>query len=629
MGSSMIDNNGFRRQKANPISRVGVFPYKGSEIDYDKEFGLKPDEFYWVFRSPEELFCQRAIDSFNGLPIRCGHVMLGDKPDTVQVDDAKNDPYKKVGKEADIDGCIYNVRPSLDNPEFLIAEFCIYTDRMKEILEGGKIKQLSLGYTCRYEPEEGIYNGMPYQFKQVNLKGNHLALVKRGRCGSSVCVYDEMPDGAPVVVTFDSLPEGINLMEDNKQECNKLDRAKALAAKIKGGDEQLAMDCLDFADFSAEDRKKLLDSLKEKKECKDKTCEDKAPKATKDDAPAEPPTPPEVPQKGEEKPAESPAPAASAASAPAPEPAPEGADNPPAEVPSTKDGEKPAEDAAPCKGCDEAPTKDCGDAPTKDSAPQGVTTPSIPTPVAAVEAPAEKKDDDKKEEVPAEDKAPEAKPAEEKPAEEKPAEKAAEAEKPEEKPEEKPAEEKKETPAEDSLGPGKPAALGPEPTPALGKEKTDEPKDPEKVVEPKKEKISQDEYTAFAVEYHNAQVLADTLRPHIKVAFDSTTMREIDVARFAAKNIPSLAFVMDEANDDIVLAAVRGHVAAYGRKEVPTADAAPETPAVPEPPKEEKPEVPAMDSVFEDVIPATPSDAPAYASNPASEKELTAYLCGK
>ena len=155
MGSSTIDNNGFRRQKANPISRVGVFPYKGKEIDYDEEFGLEPEEFYWVFRSPEELFCPRAIDSFNGLPIRCGHVMLGDKPDSVKVDDAKKEIYKKVGTDADIDGCIYNVRPSLDNPEFLIAEFCIYTDRMKDILEEGKIKQLSLGYTCRYEPEEG------------------------------------------------------------------------------------------------------------------------------------------------------------------------------------------------------------------------------------------------------------------------------------------------------------------------------------------------------------------------------------------------------------------------------------------------------------------------------------------
>ena len=146
MGSSTIDNNGFRRQRANPISRIGVFPYRGDEIDFDGEFGLEKNKFYWVLRGPEELFAPEAIESFNGLPIRCGHVMLGDKPKTMVDSEKTKDIYKKVGGDNTVDGCIYNVRPSIDNPGFLIAEFCIYTDRMKNILKEGKIKELSLGY---------------------------------------------------------------------------------------------------------------------------------------------------------------------------------------------------------------------------------------------------------------------------------------------------------------------------------------------------------------------------------------------------------------------------------------------------------------------------------------------------
>ena len=41
MGKSFIDQNGYRRQTANPISMVGVFPYTGESIDYDGALGLE------------------------------------------------------------------------------------------------------------------------------------------------------------------------------------------------------------------------------------------------------------------------------------------------------------------------------------------------------------------------------------------------------------------------------------------------------------------------------------------------------------------------------------------------------------------------------------------------------------
>ncbi len=604
MGSSYIDKFGYRRQRANPVSRVGVFPYTGEQIDqprrdpktgepivkvnpltgevlferdengkivrdkdgnpvpqFEMQFGLEPKKLYPVLRGPDELFKPDAIESFNGVPIRVGHLMLGDE-------DKSKDGKKLVKADDQVDGCIYNVRPSLDEPGYLIAEFCIYSDRMKKVLKEGKIRELSLGYTCVYEPEEGLFNGIPYMFKQTNLRGNHLALVKHGRCGSSVCVCDE------AVVTFDSLPdEGESLMDEKKKEDQTLDRAKALASRIKGGDEQLAQDCLDFAEFSPESRKEAIAMIKGKKDKKEeeKEAEDKAPKAAKDTAVPPTPPPPPAPEK-ESEPA---APAASSAEAPTQNPDDQHPAPPPADVPSPKDGEKPSEDKAPkaccdkcgkpvadclCKKEDEAVAKDCEAKEVKDCGnppAQGATQPSVPTPVSAIQALAgeekkseEKKDDEKKEAEAKDcgDKAPKAvEITVEKVEESKPGDAIAEAISGKET-EDQSADKriKADVKAEhDNVPPGKTA------------------------------KVAQDEYVAFVAEFTAAQALANQLRPYIKETFDSAPMREIEVARLAAKHIDNLAFVADEADDEKVLLAVRGYAAAIAMDAAPAVAGAP------------------------------------------------------
>ena len=628
--------------------------------EYEMQFGLVPDMLYPVLRGPDALFDQEAIESFNGLPIRVGHLMIGDEKQNKKDD---NDRKLNSADKNPNDGCIFNVRPSLDEPGYLIADFCIYTDRMKEVLKEGKVKELSLGYTCIYEPEEGEFEGVPYMFKQTNLRGNHLALVKHGRCGSSVCVYDQ------AVITFDSLPDYEDnkenpLMEkEKKEETGKLDRAKALASAIKGGDEQLAQDCLDFADFPPEVRKAALEKCKADK-CEKKSGEKdvsdkaaKSAKSAKDDADV--PVPPELP-KADEKPdpAESNAPAASTASAPAPAAEPEPNANPAGQdVPSPKDGETPTE-AKDCKDCkpkttkdfmdenhtqiqedgvqsmDKAPktvcdkcgcspceckkeseakdckdkdvkvsgaeevealpdgevektevveAKDCKDKAAKDCG-TGVTQPSIPTPVAAVQGKAEEKKDEKDTETKdCKDKAPaiEAIKVEgEKDLKDKPDGEVVETEKVEAKAEDK-AEKKIEADVKAEHG----------------------------NLPPGESKVAQDEYSAFVAEYTATQALANKLRPYIKETFDSAPMRLIDVARFAAKNIETLAFVADEADDDKVLNAVRGYAAAVAM------DAAP-----------------AKQEIFEDKVKSADvivqDEAPKQEMEKASSKDLLNYLIG-
>lgn len=595
MGRSSIDINGFRDQEANPISMVGVFPYTGKQIDYDGSYRLNPTQIYWVFRSPQELFAPEAIKSFNGLPIRVGHVMLGKG-------------FASVDKEP-IDGAIFNVRQSLDQPEYLIADFKIYTDKMQDILKQGKIKELSLGYRCQYVKESGVYNGTPYEFKQANLRGNHLALVEHGRCGSSVRVCDE------AILTFDSLPKEIIEMDNEK----KRTAVKALANAMRSGDTQTCQDALDFVtQFSPEERKEALEALKAKKDAKKDEPKAEDAKCSGNKAKDEIPPPPPIEKKPEEaKPAEEPAPAP----APAPTPAAAAPAEPPAaSAPKPED----APVAADKKGGKSA----------KDEAPATVTTPSIPTPVAGHldGTKEEKKDEPKVEDKKTskaedgcgegEEKSEKKDDAEPKSEDKKPEEVIAGevtetvVEKPEDKKEEPKTEDKKpeeaEVSVEELIEAAKPEPKGEdkaicpncgkdaktcdcgvkEPkaedkkdtdegcafceTEAKGEKKTEDggitkepmggaPKPfPEKKESFGEDGVTSEVYAKVAAEYDRAQKMAAAVK-EMGVTLDSAGKREIEIAREAIKQIPSLAFAVDAA-DEAVLTAVRGAIAGRADK---------------------------------------------------------------
>lgn len=165
-----VNENGFWRIENNPISQVGVFPYLGKNIS-DK---LEPNKIYFVYRPAEELFAPETLESFNStpLPLVDEHEMLGDGAT----------PAENKG----IHGVISNVR---QDGKLLVGDISIYSETMKDEINRGK-KDLSMGYYCEYDLEEGDYEGQHYDAVQRNLRGNHVALVDQGRCGHSVRVYD-------------------------------------------------------------------------------------------------------------------------------------------------------------------------------------------------------------------------------------------------------------------------------------------------------------------------------------------------------------------------------------------------------------------------------------------------------
>lgn len=188
MTDRKYDINGWYEVKGNPLSKVGVFPYTGSMIDPNGEFGLDPNKIYNVMRPKEELSDSETIESFKLVPWIDEHVMLGEKKDGLT-------PAEEKG----ISGVIGENVFFDDNDQTLKGNVKVFAEGLKDDIEKGK-KELSLGYRCKYEKENGVFNGQGYDFVQKCIRGNHMASVDEGRMGSEVAVLD----GNLLTFTIDS-----------------------------------------------------------------------------------------------------------------------------------------------------------------------------------------------------------------------------------------------------------------------------------------------------------------------------------------------------------------------------------------------------------------------------------------
>ena len=200
------DKNGWVEIPMNPISKIGVFPYLGSEIG-----APNPDQIYYVYRSEEELSRPETIDSFKLLPFVDDHEWLG----------ANGTAAEKKGIQGVIGEQVIYEAP------YLKANLKILSNAALSTIDSGKI-ELSPAYDCDYEQSSGSFDGQAYDYKQVGIIANHLALVQEGRTGKDIRVLDHK--------TF---------TVDLKEQTMTL--AELLAA---------------IAELSAEDKAKLLDSLK-------------------------------------------------------------------------------------------------------------------------------------------------------------------------------------------------------------------------------------------------------------------------------------------------------------------------------------------------------------------------------
>lgn len=152
-----------------PIARTGTQEYMG------EEFGApSPETVYTVTRPEEEVFTDAAIASFEGKPV------VNEHPE----EDVTADNYQKYLK-----GVCRDVRRGEGAyRNYLIANLIIYDEDLIQQIEGGK-RDISCGYECLWEPngDEG--------YTQRDIRGNHIAVVTRGRAGRKVSIRDTDKEG--------------------------------------------------------------------------------------------------------------------------------------------------------------------------------------------------------------------------------------------------------------------------------------------------------------------------------------------------------------------------------------------------------------------------------------------------
>ena len=144
-----------------PIARTGPQDYLAREMMLDGD----PERIVTVQRHPEDVFEAATLASFEGKPITDGH------------------PPENVGPEnysAYTKGHVQNVRRSGD---YIVADLYINDANLAEEVRNNVKREVSCGYLCSYVPDGAGY-------RQSNIRGNHVAVVPKGRAGSTVAIQD-------------------------------------------------------------------------------------------------------------------------------------------------------------------------------------------------------------------------------------------------------------------------------------------------------------------------------------------------------------------------------------------------------------------------------------------------------
>lgn len=144
-----------------PIARTGHQDYLARELHLDGD----PDRVIPVRRDPADVFEAATLASFEGKSVTDGH-----PPENVSPEN-----YAAYAR-----GHAQNVRRSGD---YILADLYINDANLAEEVRRGVKREVSCGYLCTYDPEGAGY-------RQRNIRGNHVAVVPKGRAGAAVAIKD-------------------------------------------------------------------------------------------------------------------------------------------------------------------------------------------------------------------------------------------------------------------------------------------------------------------------------------------------------------------------------------------------------------------------------------------------------
>lgn len=202
------------RARAN-LTRTGVFVYRQADGSTRREY-----------RPADEVFDRDSLDSLAHVPLTIGH------PTKVTPDNWAQLSKGHVGE-----------RPRRSG-KFVASDIHIEDRRAGADAEKGKLRELSCGYTCHYEPTPGVSpEGEPYDGIMRHIRYNHVALLPEGygRAGPDVRMHLDALDGvsgehiagAYVPGDGNELPDGESSMTDEEKAALKKAQDEAAAEKLR------------------------------------------------------------------------------------------------------------------------------------------------------------------------------------------------------------------------------------------------------------------------------------------------------------------------------------------------------------------------------------------------------------
>lgn len=213
------DENGHLIVDSTVITKAAVNPYYGKEIPNYEDLGLDPEKVYNMLRDPEEL--KKGMHTLGEKQLLLKHIFVSaEEPQKESIAGTIGSNLEMVGDD---------VKGSLT----------VWDKEVINLIESGKLAELSASYF--YDPvmKSGTFKGQAYDGIMTNIRGNHVALVERGRIGRDALVADALP---------------IELMELNMK------LKKGAFAKINAKAKTLlAMD----ADLTPEEIKELVQTVAE------------------------------------------------------------------------------------------------------------------------------------------------------------------------------------------------------------------------------------------------------------------------------------------------------------------------------------------------------------------------------
>lgn len=154
------------------VTRTGVFVYRNPDGTLRREL-----------RHPEDVFARDSLDSMKMIPITILHPTSNEGLVTPQTHRSLSVGF--TGENVGVDGKFVDIPVTIPIQDGIDA------------VNNDGLQELSLGYTFERDDQPGTFDGENYDYRQRNIRYNHLALVKRGRAGAEVRL--NMDDGTEVV----------------------------------------------------------------------------------------------------------------------------------------------------------------------------------------------------------------------------------------------------------------------------------------------------------------------------------------------------------------------------------------------------------------------------------------------